>query len=109
MRDHKDLQGLVVPLVGLVGDVEALLPHPAVLVVEGQERVHGQHLRGQDRVSMAAVAMGTCPRPLPGPRLTCSSVLWPLLPRANWQSCGEMEKKLGRASGGSTQEPLGVW
>lgn len=41
--------------------------------------------------------------------LTCRSGLWPMPPRANWQSCGETERKLGRLSGGSTQEPLGGW
>ncbi len=44
MRDHKHLQGLVVPLVGLVGDLKALLPNTSIHVIEAQQGVYIQHL-----------------------------------------------------------------
>ena len=45
--DDKHLQRLLVPLFRFVRDVEALLPHAAVEVVELQQGVHIQHLKGK--------------------------------------------------------------
>lgn len=39
--------------------------------------------------------------------LTWTSAL-PLLPAANWQSCGLTARKVGRPSKGRTQEPLAL-
>lgn len=45
MGDHKHLQRLIVPLVRVVSNVEALFPYAAVRVVKLEKGVHIQHLK----------------------------------------------------------------
>ena len=44
VRHHKNLQGFIVPLSGLIRDVKALLPHASIHIIKAQQGVHIQHL-----------------------------------------------------------------
>lgn len=48
MRHHKDLQGLGIPLVILIGNIKPLLPNSTVRIVERNEAVHIQHLNTRE-------------------------------------------------------------
>lgn len=99
--DHKHLQVFGVPVVRAVGNVEALLPHAAITLSNGNS---------SDTVSICQAGgeqLSARPRPLGVPAGSDSAALASAAaPQSKLAVLRGDGEEAGRGSGGTTQEPL---